>query len=1031
MHARTECRRLPALIVTAAMAVAGCSGHGQPSDPGNSSDPAPPTSRVDSVSPAAARASERATLTGTGFGAGAAVDVGGVSAQVVSATGTQIVFEVPSGAKLGVTTVGATSAGQPAGRVPFTVLDGKLLAGSAQSLAVDSTFKLPPIPVDASEVENGVILTRVDVHFLPDATVADVNAALQRVDGGIVSMLPRFPSVTIAIPHPAGRQALAATIAALRGSRGIAWADVGRVAGEKRLPPSPDNPDRLAHLIAARFPAAWNVSALATNGCAAQKVTVLVADAFGGLLIGDETRFVDELPGFVDLGPSHPAALLHGYEVATTAAALFDAAQPTGANPFTGCLTVEGVDVADFTNSQAAALLPSVFPAEKFVLNLSVGYPDRCKHTPGLDDDTCAPDQVGNELVEPVTKAYAAADWTSLTAARRPDFLASVAAGNEAAQPGTAIYPGLGSARFGSPVSVAAIADASLGFVQDAASWAPHAQPGAGGFPSMAATSEELRNLRDYAHGVGSDMLGVADNVLTVGSTTEPGLDDDLVGESEFSDSAPDVMAVGEGVTVLAATGLRAARGTSFTAPQVTGLVSYLWLLGRGVARVRPGFTDLSALPAAVTRRAILANTRRAGLATGAELIDAYAAALSLDAAAPPTPSTAPVRRELLNANTGGASADRFDEADVADFLSHFFVLGSSGAPIEPSARDFSRYDLNGDGFTGGTRAERFDLDRVGSTQFGAADYATATADAEGTPLELDENALTDLDILCYYAYSDLYEGDAVQRRQLLSHLPGDRKCAEVKVGVAPPSVALAPGAQQPFSAAVTGAADRSVTWSLPNGGGTVDASGRFTAGAIAGTFAVRAASVADPSAFAEASVTVTAPQPSFLVQDAYAQADRTLVHGTDVTFPVHVGATGSLGSAASFDAALAGNRITWSGTASSPIPDGSSPEALGHVLLKLIPDRATNFTVTVNSGWLASTPPPGGAGTISAEVETSHGDAVARYTRASDIVLDSRLSATIQAAAGETVLIQFEGVAGGGANGGGDGATVTFESVP
>ncbi|HET8699976.1 MAG TPA: IPT/TIG domain-containing protein, partial [Gammaproteobacteria bacterium] len=274
---------------------------------------------MDSVSPVSGRASERATLIGAGFAANASVDVGGVAATVVSATGTQLVFEVPSAAAAGSTTVGVSSGGQSIGSVAFTVLEGKLLAGDDQALAVSAIFSLPPVPVDEAQIEDGLIATRVDLHLTADATVGDVNAALRRVDGGIVSMTAQLPALTIAIPRPADQQALANVLATLSASKGIAFADAGRVASVDGLPPSPHNETLLAHLIAERFPAAWNLSALATQSCESHKVTVLVADHFGALLVGDQTRFVDELPTFVDIGPGgHVAAALHGYEVATT-----------------------------------------------------------------------------------------------------------------------------------------------------------------------------------------------------------------------------------------------------------------------------------------------------------------------------------------------------------------------------------------------------------------------------------------------------------------------------------------------------------------------------------------------------------------------------------------------------------------------------------------------------------------------------------------------------------------------------------------
>jgi hypothetical protein len=823
--------------------------------------------RIDRISTDAARAGETVTITGTGFGArNVVITVGGVPAQVVSATGSQATFRVPPATPPGLTHVTATNPGGLEGSIAFNVLEGILLPGNPSARAVDATFDLAPIAVDASRIANGVIMTRLDLHLLPDATVADVNAALQGVDGGIVTMLRGFPALTIAIPAASDLAGLSRTVQVLRASRGVAWTDLGRVAAPKRLPPSPAgdqiNFDQLAHLLAAGFPAAWNVSSLATDGCAARKVTVLVADTFGFPLIGGEADFFDEVPTFVDLGGAHPRDDTHGYEVTTTLAALFNETNPTGANPFTDCLTIEGVELAGFTEFQRTWLIPAAFPSGKFLLNYSQGYEDRCLHTANQVDDACTPDQAGTFLDAPLMRAYAAADWKALTSDRWRDFLVGVAAGNEANKPGTAIYPGLGRAAFDSPISVATLTDPLFGFVQDGASWDAHAQPAPGGFPTMKASDPEMQALQQYLRAVGADAIEPADNVLIVGSTTEPGFDG-LVNESDSSDVGADVMAVGEGIPTLSLIGLGVVSGTSFSAPQVTGLASYLWLLARGIAAVNPGFADLSRLSSAATREAILANTQRAGLASGAELIDAYAAVLSLDAGALPGPANAPVRRRLLNVNTGGASAARFDEADIAEFLSNLFakdangnfVVDASGNPVEPAAADYGRYDLNGDGFTGGTRKARFDLDRVGSTQFGAPKYSIITQAIEENPVEFDENALSDLDILCYYAYSDLYEGDREVRRQLLSQLPGNQRCTHHAVTIQPTSVTLGAGATQQFVATVHGSADPRVTWSAT--GGTISDTGLFTAGTTSGTFSVTATSAADPTASSTAQVTI------------------------------------------------------------------------------------------------------------------------------------------------------------------------------
>jgi hypothetical protein len=77
-----------------------------------------------------------------------------------------------------------------------------------------------------------------------------------------------------------------------------------------------------------------------------------------------------------------------------------------------------------------------------------------------------------------------------------------------------------------------------------------------------------------------------------------------------------------------------------------------------------------------------------------------------------------------------------------------------------------------------------------------------------------------------------------------------------VTVAVSPRSVTLAPRATAHFTATVQGGTVTTVTWSATRG--TIDATGFFTAPATDGPVTVRATSTADPSAFDEASVTVS-----------------------------------------------------------------------------------------------------------------------------------------------------------------------------
>ena len=86
----------------------------------------------------------------------------------------------------------------------------------------------------------------------------------------------------------------------------------------------------------------------------------------------------------------------------------------------------------------------------------------------------------------------------------------------------------------------------------------------------------------------------------------------------------------------------------------------------------------------------------------------------------------------------------------------------------------------------------------------------------------------------------------------------------------APPPVTIGveyPGLVKPLAVAqlkatVTGCADKSVLWTLLEGGGTLTPAGLYTAGAAVGVARVFAVSVADPlkSASAEVVVSLTAP---------------------------------------------------------------------------------------------------------------------------------------------------------------------------
>lgn len=99
-------------------------------------------------------------------------------------------------------------------------------------------------------------------------------------------------------------------------------------------------------------------------------------------------------------------------------------------------------------------------------------------------------------------------------------------------------------------------------------------------------------------------------------------------------------------------------------------------------------------------------------------------------------------------------------------------------------------------------------------------------------------------------------------------------RVAEASVRVVPRIVlnataaTLSVGDTKTFTATVTGATNKAVTWSVAeNGGGTVTAAGLYTAPAVAGVYHVVAASQADPTQKATATVTVQSGSASGTIQ--------------------------------------------------------------------------------------------------------------------------------------------------------------------
>jgi hypothetical protein len=351
-----------------------------------------------------------------------------------------------------------------------------------------------------------------------------------------------------------------------------------------------------------------------------------------------------------------------------------------------------------------------------------------------------------NQLISQRSKLQRALDailWRGLVADRQGNFLMFAAAGNNGLAPDDSRL-----SQYSLPWNLAAAYTTPDQMVPP-------------GIPVA-----DRQNLNDYYQNISSAVPAAASsltNVIVVGSS------DTLGNLSVFSNTPFDVRAVGEDVCapcLMDDPGLDTMKcrlmggytralydGTSMATPQISGLAAYLW-------NIKPSLT-LQELKTTIIKSYDPVDPVTPGV------IDAYRAVLSLDQ----DQSDAPVRLALfdVSASSGVAGSDgTFDEKDLALWFSEFEVREQARiGGADPF--DYSRYDLNGNGISAIEPAfvddlpQRFDLDVNDPPQF-----TTVTAlNVEGQEISYDENAATDLDILCYYAYSALYTGNEQQRTEL------------------------------------------------------------------------------------------------------------------------------------------------------------------------------------------------------------------------------------------------------------------------
>jgi subtilisin family serine protease len=605
-----------------------------------------------------------------------------------------------------------------------------LLGGDPNSPAIEAVRDFDSgdriSDAEISEASNGVrvVRTKIEIEFSTDATVGEVNALLKSNEGLITSMLERLNFIVVRIPDPESLEALDSRVAQLESDPTVVRVYYARIPVPNELPgnytadgsPLP----RIDHQLAVRAHAAWNAKA-ALKGEFAAPPLLIVQDLFGG---GTPNGDFD-VKTVGHFGTSKPNA--HGYHVLGIIAARHggepsDRGQATGIYPGTLDLLAFDHTWLDDVTIENLIIFQAKNSKRNIVVNSSTG-----------NDLTC--DETLAECLVPLARKWIkkvrgfALYETGKTgpASLENKFLLLSAAGN---------------------IDDAFVhSDAALDSSYNAA---------------------RLMTDLDTEKGVKLDNLN---NTLVI-EDRENGSSQPYEAEclSDGSMRGGDLSAIGTDVWSLtgASTGAENFSGTSMSTPQAAGLAAYVWALAPGLSS-----QELLSLLTQTARDDVCSG----GGAQAKPVIDAYNAVLAVDHASAlsggGTPE-APVRLAILDVvdakgEPGGDGA--FDERDIEEFMQEYSA--------REGAIDYSRYDLNGDGWTDGLcdRTEKFNLDIDYPPSYG-----NVTQDIKGKAVAFDEEKATDMHVLCYYAYSPLYMGDTSLRDSIVGS-----RCSECDGDDPPP----------------------------------------------------------------------------------------------------------------------------------------------------------------------------------------------------------------------------------------------------
>ena len=170
---------------------------------------------ISSITPAVADRGGTVTITGNGFGAqNLQVTVGGIVAELLSATGSEASFRVPALAGPGRVLVGATNPGGHVGEIGLTVrFDGNTVAVAEEAAAVSVPVGAEggsiavegmELAIPAGAVPEGTEITATPLRSLQGSPFAAAPVGLKLEPSGLVLLQP----ATLTLPKPEGEGTL-------------------------------------------------------------------------------------------------------------------------------------------------------------------------------------------------------------------------------------------------------------------------------------------------------------------------------------------------------------------------------------------------------------------------------------------------------------------------------------------------------------------------------------------------------------------------------------------------------------------------------------------------------------------------------------------------------------------------------------------------------------------------------------------------------------------------------------------------------